>query len=140
LAVEIRPPLETESDELFEFVRDFATSFAAERNSFDRNLSALVSDPDVALLCAFMDGRMAGYVLAFQHQTLFAGGPVAWVEEVYVGPEFRQQGIARALMAAVETKAKSAGCRLVALATRRASEFYEAIGYEASATYYRRLL
>lgn len=43
-------------------------------------------------------------------------------------------------MAAVETWASEQGARFMALATRRAAAFYEALGYDESATYYRRLL
>jgi NAD(P)-dependent dehydrogenase (short-subunit alcohol dehydrogenase family) len=36
--------------------------------------------------------------------------------------------------------AASRGCKLAALATRRAAGFYRALGYEESATYFRKLL
>ena len=48
--------------------------------------------------------------------------------------------IGEALMRDFEGWARSRECRLVALATRRAAAFYRAIGYEESATYFRRLL
>jgi hypothetical protein len=43
-------------------------------------------------------------------------------------------------MHVVESGAADRGAKLIALATRRAASFYEAIGYEVSATYYRKLL
>ncbi len=43
-------------------------------------------------------------------------------------------------MDAFEAWSKKNGANLSALATRRAAKFYEAIGYEESATFYRRLL
>lgn len=43
-------------------------------------------------------------------------------------------------MRGFEHEARTAGARLIALATRRASSFYEAIGYEPSATYFRKVL
>jgi len=57
------------------------------------------------------------------------------VEEVQ-----RRDGVGRALMAAFEAWAKSRGSRLVGLATRRAAPFYKALGYEESATFFRKLL
>jgi hypothetical protein len=39
-----------------------------------------------------------------------------------------------------EEWARSRGSRLVALATRRATDFYLSLGYEESATYVRKLL
>ncbi len=52
----------------------------------------------------------------------------------------RRQGIGGSLMAAVERWAADRGCAYVSLATRRASDFFVAIGYEASATFHRNLL
>jgi hypothetical protein len=44
------------------------------------------------------------------------------------------------LMRGFEAWARARECRLVSLATRRASAFYAAIGYEESAVYFRKLL
>ena len=138
--LEIRPPAESEGNDLFKLVGDFATSFVPRRGDFFASLQKLLTDPSVTLLCAFTGSGMAGYVLAFRHETFFANGCVTWVEELYVRPGLRRQGVASALMEAAESRARQDGSRLLALATRRADDFYEAFGYEASATYFRRLL
>jgi GNAT superfamily N-acetyltransferase len=52
----------------------------------------------------------------------------------------RRKGIGNALMEAVSNWSISRGCRMVALATRRAADFYTELGYEPSATYFRKLL
>jgi GNAT superfamily N-acetyltransferase len=46
----------------------------------------------------------------------------------------------RALMSAFEQHAADQGCRLVALATRRAAAFYRALDYQESASYFRKVL
>ena len=43
-------------------------------------------------------------------------------------------------MTAFEKWSAGRGAKLVALATRRAAEFYRAMGYEESATYFRKLM
>lgn len=43
-------------------------------------------------------------------------------------------------MTTFEDRVRKRGGRLVALATTRASSFYEAIGYDRHATYYRKNL
>ncbi len=91
-------------------------------------------------MVAESEGELVGYILGFIHDTFYANGPVAWVEEIMVHPEYRRTGLGGRLMESFESWCKSNGAVLSALATRRASEFYEAIGYEASAKYYRRLL
>lgn len=70
----------------------------------------------------------------------FANGNVAWLEEIMVDEKFRRTGIGSELVKAFEQKAIDSDCKLIALATRRAADFYSAIGYEESATYFRKLL
>ncbi|BBH20130.1 hypothetical protein Back11_14750 [Paenibacillus baekrokdamisoli] len=48
--------------------------------------------------------------------------------------------IGKKLMELVEGRALERGSKLVALATRRASEFYKSIGYDESATYFKKTL
>jgi GNAT superfamily N-acetyltransferase len=94
-----------------------------------------------ACLLVALDGQEhVGYLLGFQHLTFYANGPVAWAEEVYVRSQDRGRGIGRALMRAFEQWAATQGCTLIALATRRAAPFYRALGYEESATYFRKVL
>jgi len=86
------------------------------------------------------DDQCLGYLLGFRHLTFYASGPVAWAEEVLVPSGHRGRGTGRALMTAFERWAAGHGCALVALATRRAAPFYRALGYEDSATYFRKVL
>lgn len=118
----------------------FVTSFELSAADFVASFSALSADPDACLLVAELDTGVVGYLLGFKHLTFFANGAVGWVEELMVANEHRRSGVGRSLMSAFEAWAAKSECRLVALATRRAAAFYEAIGYESSATYFRKLL
>jgi len=53
---------------------------------------------------------------------------------------FRRKGIGKMLMDKVEEKSKFNNSKLLALATRRASDFYCSIGFEESATYFKKHL
>lgn len=136
----IRAVQEGDASELFPIVVEFATSFMPERGSFEVALRRILADQHVCLLAAELDGKVTGYLLGFEHPTFFANGPVSWVEEIAVASSFRRGGIGRALMMRFEQWAASRGCRLVALATRRAERFYAALGYEESASYFRKIL
>ena len=137
---QIRQATPSDADSLFPLVRAFATSFEPEQRAFRGSLKHILEDDHALLLVAEEHGGLVGYLLGFDHDTLFANGKVAWVEELMVVEEHRREGVGGALMQAVEDWASSRGCRLLALATRRASAFYLALGYEESATYFRRLL
>jgi GNAT superfamily N-acetyltransferase len=126
--------------DLFRLAREFATSFVVEEQAFRDALSILLADPGGHLIVATDDDIIVGYLLGFDHVTFFAGGRVSWVEEIMVRQDRRKEGIGRRLMEAFEAWSRTRGSKLVALATRRAAPFYEAIGYERSADYFRKLL
>ena len=136
----IRPAVSADADALFELVEQFATSFRPQREAFDMSLRTVEADPAAWLAVAEQEGEIVGYCLGFDHFTFFANGRVAWVEEITVRPDCRRQRIGAQLMAAFEEWARSRGARLVALATRRAAAFYAALGYEKSATYFRKVM
>ena len=119
-------------------MRAFAVSFTPERDAFERTLRELLSRTDTLLLVAEADGAVIGYLLASVHPTLFANAPVAWVEEVMVDAGSRRAGVGSALMAAAERWAAESGAAYISLASRRAAEFYLALGYEDSAVFFRK--
>lgn len=125
---------------LFLLARAFATSFAVEQPAFERSFEALLTHPEAFLAVADADGAVAGYVLGFDHLTFFANGRVAWVEEIMVSEPLRRQGAGRKLMEAFEVWAAEREVKQIALATRRAADFYAALGYEESAAYFRKRL
>ena len=55
-----------------------------------------------------------------------------------VRADHRGAGVGRALMAAAEDWARERGAAYVALATRRAADFYPALDFEESATYFKK--
>jgi GNAT superfamily N-acetyltransferase len=126
--------------EVLALAKSFATSFQVDETAFGTAFATILADSTVLCAVAEVDERVVGYILAFSHFTFYANGKVAWVEEVTVNPSFRRSGLGRELMNYVEEWAKERNCRLVALATRRAANFYEALGYEESATYFRKIV
>jgi GNAT superfamily N-acetyltransferase len=137
---EIRSATAADADALFELVEQFATSFRPRRDTFDMCLQELAGDPSAWLAVAERGGQIVGYCLGFDHFAFFANGRVAWVEEITARPDWRRRRIGAQLMTAFEDWARSRGAVLIALATRRAAAFYSALGYEESATYFRKLL
>nr|WP_281271028.1 GNAT family N-acetyltransferase [Paenibacillus prosopidis] len=62
------------------------------------------------------------------------------MEELFVLDEYRGMKIGKKLMMLIEEKAAERGSKLIALATRRAGDFYKAIGYDESAIYFKKAL
>jgi len=136
----VRPARPADAEQVAGLAGELAMSFPFRRASFDASFLALTAAQDGCLLVAANQDDCLGYLLGFRHLTFHANGPVGWVEEVMVREQHRQLGIGRALMSAFERWASGQGCALVALATRRATPFYRALGYQESAAYLRKLL
>nr|WP_082101404.1 GNAT family N-acetyltransferase [Demequina rhizosphaerae] len=87
------------------------------------------------VLVAEHDGEPVGYVAVHRLPALFAGGVVAVVEELYVIPDRRAEGIGAALMAEAEHIASGWGAAHICVATSRAVDFYKGLGYEPTARF-----
>lgn len=136
--VEIRPARTDDVDGLWPLVERFATSYVPERKGFEAMFAAILADETSLLLVAVDPTRLAGFLSATLRPALYAGAPLAWVEELMVREDLRGLGIGRQLMEGVEAWARDRGAVHLALATRRADDFYTAIGYQESATYFKK--
>jgi ribosomal protein S18 acetylase RimI-like enzyme len=138
-SVEVRPARSEDVDQIWPLVVQFAVSYQPERPIFDQSFAELLERSDTLTLVAEGPGpSIVGYLLASYHGTFFANGSVAWIEELMVSESARHQGIARRLMGSAEGWAKSIPTAYVALASRRSGDFYRKIGFEESATYFRK--
>jgi GNAT superfamily N-acetyltransferase len=138
--IKYREAILQDEGKIFDLAKKLATSFVVNEKDFKNVYIQLLEDRDVDIFVAELESRLIGYVLAFHHHTFYANGLISWVEELYVDEEYRENYIGKALMELIEDAAKKRDSKLIALATRRASKFYEAIGYEQSATYYKRTI
>jgi GNAT superfamily N-acetyltransferase len=138
----VRPARLSDRDQVWPLARDLATSYVVERPAFGRSFALLLADANALVLVAERPGApeygVVGYLLATSHPAFHANGPVVWVEEVMVAAGARAAGVGRQLMAAAEDWAHDRGARYVALATRRAAPFYQALGYQDSAVYFKK--
>lgn len=138
--VRIRTASSGDSTHLLRLARALATSYEVEPTAFTAVLTAQLAAPTGLVLVAEQHTQVVGYALAQLHHTFHANGPVVWVEEIMVDDAHQGGGIGRALMTEIEAWGGHCGAAYVALATRRAAGFYEALGYEPSATYFKRAL
>ncbi len=115
------------------FYASGAAAGGADAGNFERTFDqALGGSPYVRGIMIERGGRAAGYALLALTWSNEAGGPVVWVEELYVARDFRGQGIAGAFFEYLEAEYPDAArFRLeVHEENRRAMALYGRLGYE----------
>lgn len=134
----VRPALEKDEESVFALAAQLSAKFTVERAVFAASFAVLIRTEDVYLRVVEEKGRVIAYLLGWSRLAFYANGPVAWVQEIVVDPPHRRGGVGKQLMTDFESWAAKSGCRLISLATRGASDFYQTLGYRESATYYKK--
>jgi GNAT superfamily N-acetyltransferase len=138
-SVQVRPARSEDVGGIWSLVVQFAVSYRPERPIFEQSIGELLERSDTLILVAEVAGNnIVGYLLASHHGTFFANRSVAWIEELMVSESARHQGVARILLGSAEAWAKGIPTAYVAVASRRAGDFYLKAGYEESAAYFRK--
>lgn len=73
-------------------------------------IDRLGAHPTTLIFLALSDGEAVGIVTCFVGLSTFAGRPLINIHDLHVVPEHRRRGIARALLDAVEARARELGC------------------------------
>jgi GNAT superfamily N-acetyltransferase len=91
--------------------------------------------PAAEAVIAWVDGEAAGWALWFQNFSTWTGKPGLWLEDLFVRPRFRRQGIGRALLAYLAGLCVERGYGRFEWSVldwnTGAIEFYESLGAEA---------
>lgn len=105
MPVHIRRARRADSGLVFDLVVELARyeNLAGEIDATSATLAAALfaEDPKVFCEIAERDGDPAGIAIWFYSFSTFRGRHGIWLEDLYVRPSFRRQGIGRALVAAL---------------------------------------
>lgn len=99
-----------------------------------RLVPALEQQPTALVLLAFAAERAVGIAVGFWGFSTFQAMPLLNLHDLAVVPELRGRGIGRALLAAVEARARARGCCKLTLEVlennRTARGLYQSFGFE----------
>ena len=110
--------------------------FDVEVRRLTRLCEAYLRDGRYGVVAAFDAGRIVGFATLCESCSLYAEGAFGIVQEFYVQPEYRSQGIGERLVNELVTHARSRGWRRLELCTpplpefERTVAFYRANGFE----------
>ena len=107
------------------------------RTRLGPDLRERVAGGAAAVLVALREGEAVGVAVCFVGYSTFRAGPVLNLHDLAVLPGARGGGVGRALLAAVEARARALGCCKVSLEVREdnalARRLYERVGFVDSA-------
>ncbi len=132
----IRPATRQDAAQVFAFIRDLAEyeklldDVIATPDDIERALFA--PQPRVFCDIAEWDGKPAGFALWFYNFSTFRGRHGIYLEDLFVKPAFRGNGIGKALLVGLAQRAVREGCARVEWSVLDWNEpsinFYKSLG------------
>lgn len=114
MPLEIRPARPDECNLVLGLIRELAEyeKLAHEVEATEERLRAtLFSDPPAAhCLIALVDGRPVGFAIYFFNYSTFLARPGLYLEDLFVKPAHRGDGIGKALLLRLAKEANARGC------------------------------
>ena len=137
---EIRPATPTDIPLILQFIRDLAAyeklahEVEATPAQLERTLFPSAGEGTPAAFCVLASaaGAPAGFAIYFFNYSTFLARPGLYLEDLFVKPEFRGQGIGKALLLHLAKTANARRCGRMEWAVldwnQPAIEFYESLG------------
>lgn len=136
--VTIKPMEEKDTEAVLEMMKVFydspAVSHEVSEEILRRNTQACISDnPFIEGLVFWEQGDVAGYAMLVKSYATEFGGACIWVEDLYIKPEYRGNGIGTQFLAYVEERFRGKAALLkleVEPSNAGAVQVYKRCGYE----------
>jgi GNAT superfamily N-acetyltransferase len=121
---------------ILEFIRALAAfeKLLSEVEATEEKLHATLfgERPVAECALAFVEGAPAGFAIFFTNYSTFLAKPGLYLEDLFVQPQFRGQGVGKSLLLHVAQLANARGCGRMEWAVldwnQPAIEFYESLG------------
>lgn len=139
MPLQIRPATPTDLPLVLEFIHGLAAyeKLSHEVEATEAKLGATLFGPRPAAECvlAFTDPvTPVGFAIFFTNYSTFLAKPGLYLEDLFVKPEFRGQGIGKALLLHLAGLANERGCGRMEWSVldwnQPAIDFYESLGAE----------
>ena len=100
--------------------------------AFAERLRKAVEAGDIEVLAARTEDHILGVAILAYRLNVSAGGLFASIEDLYVRPDARRQGVGKAILTAADERCAERGISYVEVQVEdeTAESFYETLGYE----------
>lgn len=135
--IRIRPLKPTDIEAIMRLHRELGwnPAFQSDGSTLRQRLQALITEETALLLVAEVDAKVGGYVHGQTMTYLLFAGSEMMISEVFVREKYRNQGVGKALMVAMEAEAAKQKCFRISVMNSRQREsykrnFYPSQGYD----------
>jgi len=138
MILSIRPAVSSDIPQVLKFIRALADyeRLTQEVEATEERLHATLfpaqGHPAAECLLAFCDAAPAGFAIFFTNYSTFLAKPGLYLEDLFVAPEWRGQGVGKALLLHLARLANARGCGRMEWTVldwnKPAIEFYDAVG------------
>jgi GNAT superfamily N-acetyltransferase len=132
----IRPAHIDDVPLIFQLIRDLAEfeklSHEVVATEEDLRRTLFGTKPSAEILICEANGKPAGFALYFTSYSTFLGKPGIYLEDLFIKPDMRSQGLGRKVLSELARIAVSRGCGRLEWSVldwnKRARKFYEELG------------
>jgi GNAT superfamily N-acetyltransferase len=138
--VKIREAMMKDAEDVIALAKNFPSPTKLDETFFHLAWGKKLTDPNSYIGVAEVGSSIVGYISGNLHLAFYANGTTFWVDEIFVKEDMRKNGVGRSLMESIIPWIGGKDCRLIALATNNAKEFYSELSFQDSARYYKKCI
>ena len=138
--IQIREAKKGDVEGVLALVMDFSFPANIDEKLFRNAWNEKIIDQNSYIGVAETGNSIIGYVSGYLHYAFYVNGSSFWVDEIYVKEELRRNRVGINLMESISLWIGNGDCKLIALATNGAKEFYNELGFQDSARYFKKYL
>ena len=135
--IRIRPLRPTDIEAIMRLHRELGwnPAFQSDGSTLRQRLAALITEETALLLVAEINGKVGGYIHGQTMTYLLFAGSEMMITEVFVREKYRDKGVGKALMIAMEAEAAKQKCFRISVMNSRQRDsykrnFYPSQGYD----------
>ena len=137
---QIKEAINEDFESVLALAKKFPSPTELDEDHFKIAWIEKINDPNSYVGVALEKKSIVGYISGYLHSAFYANGSTFLVDEIFVVEDKRGSGVGRHLMESITHWTGERNCKLIALATNGAKDFYSALGFQDSARYFKKYL